>query len=53
MFVGSAGAYPIEDPLRCYTQGLAPALPANIRLGWKNLPSLLQQFVTYGHKKVL
>ncbi len=26
MFVGKAGAYPIEEPFRCSNQGLAPGL---------------------------
>ena len=37
IFVGKAGAYPSEQPFRCSTLGSAPALPANIRQGWKGL----------------
>jgi len=33
-----AGAYPPKAPFRCSTLGKAPALPSNVRLGWKNLP---------------
>jgi len=38
MFVGKAGAYPSESPLRCSTLGQAPALFVNLRLDWKGLP---------------
>jgi hypothetical protein len=38
MFVGTAGAYPIEEPLRCSTLGVGSwPLPTNIRLDWKGL----------------
>jgi hypothetical protein len=32
---GKAGGYRSETPFRCYTLGDAPALPVDIKLGWK------------------
>jgi len=32
------GAYPREEHLKVVSLGQAPALLANIRLGWKGLP---------------
>ncbi len=56
MFGGKAEAYPSEAPFRCSTLEYVPALPANIRLGWKGLPgtnvlaynekSYLKRFIT-------
>jgi hypothetical protein len=50
MFVGKA----MSIPKRCFTK-IAPALLANIRLGWEDFLgtniSLLQTFVTYDRKK--
>jgi hypothetical protein len=40
------------DHLKGASLALAPALPANIRLGWNGLPgkTLLQEFVIYSCK---
>jgi hypothetical protein len=38
MFVGKAGAYPRAEYLKGASLKYAPALPANIRPGWKGLP---------------
>ncbi len=38
MFVGTPGVYPIVDHLKGASLGWAPALPANIKQGWKGLP---------------
>jgi hypothetical protein len=45
MFVGKAGAYPIEGPFKCSILGLTSlvALPTNNRLGWKGLPGTNSQ----------
>jgi len=32
------GAYPIAEHMKDSSVGLAPALPTNIKLGWKGLP---------------
>jgi hypothetical protein len=38
MIANKADAYPRVELLKGASLGQAPALPANIRLGWKNLP---------------
>ncbi len=38
LFVSKAGAYPSKAPFKLSTQGLAPDLLTNIRLGWKSPP---------------
>jgi hypothetical protein len=56
MFVVKAGAYTRLEHLKGASLGKAPALPANISLGWKDLSetnSLLQKSVNYDRKKVL
>ncbi len=50
------GAYPTVEHLKGASLGLTPALPANIRLGWKGLPgtnalAYYEKNVTYGRKK--
>jgi hypothetical protein len=49
VFVGKAGAYPSDTPLK----GRMLALPKNIILGWKGLPgtNALTYLLTYGRKK--
>jgi hypothetical protein len=51
------GAYHRKEPLKSSLIGQAPALPTNIRQGWKGLPgtntSLLQKSVNYGCKKFM
>ncbi len=55
MFVGEAWVYPRVEHLKCVSLGWAPALPTNIRLGWKSLPnkisSLLWKSVNYKRKQ--
>ncbi len=43
-------AYPRVVHLKVSSIGQTPALPTNIRIGWK-LTSLLRRFVKYGRKK--
>jgi hypothetical protein len=38
MFAGKARAYPIEEHLKGTSLRYSPALPANIRLDWKDMP---------------
>ncbi len=56
MFVGKAGAYPIEEPFRFSTLGQAPGFAHKQytrleRLVGEKHSSLLQKFVSYGRKK--
>jgi hypothetical protein len=37
MFEDETGAYPGEENLKGASFGTAPALPTNIRLGWKGI----------------
>jgi hypothetical protein len=48
MFVGKAGAYPVEGPFRCSTL----ALPTSNRLGWKGLPRT-NTLALYKNMKIL
>jgi hypothetical protein len=48
MFVGEA--YPRVEHLKRASLEYAPALPANIRLGWKGLPGT-NTLAFYGRKK--
>jgi len=41
MFVGEAGVYPRVENLKGASLWYDPALPENIRLGWKGLPQTL------------
>jgi hypothetical protein len=56
MFVGEAGAYLIDEPFKCATLEQAPGLAHKQltrleRLAKDEHSSLLQNFVTYSHKK--
>ncbi len=53
MFVGKARSLPESGGRERYLLGEAPALPANIRQGWRQNAtdkhsSLLQKFINYG-----
>jgi hypothetical protein len=52
MFVGKAGAYPIEEPLRYSTPGLAHKQQTSLEsLARDKHSSLIRTFVNYGGKK--
>ncbi len=50
MFVGKAGAYPIQEPFRCYTLGQNTHTRLE-RLTRDKHSSLLRKFVNFGQKK--
>ncbi len=55
MFVGKAGAYPIEEPFRCSTLGLAPGLADKQKTRLERLARdkhsrLIRKFVNHGQK---
>ncbi len=49
MWVGP-GAYPSVEPLKGTLFGYSPALPENIKLGWKSIPETNTLLITKVHK---